>query len=93
MEGNYASKPDALTAINSAMDALKSAHSDLMSGSRGDMNANRVDTISKARDLIATLETPLESIIWMAWAEVRMLDPQSHCHGFLRPDSSSPRDL
>ena len=30
----------------------------------------RTELITKARSLIAALETPIETIIWMAWAEV-----------------------
>ena len=33
----------------------------------------RTELIARARSLISALETPIESIIWMAWAEVRKL--------------------
>ena len=33
--------------------------------------AARVSLIARARSLIASLETPIESVTWMAWAEVR----------------------
>ena len=33
--------------------------------------AVRVSLIARARALIASLETPMESVTWMAWAEVR----------------------
>ena len=77
------------------MEALQSSYNDLTSGSQEKVDAVRLTTIAKARDLIATLETPLESIIWMAWAEVRISPPPppySHCHGFLRPDTLSHQD-
>ena len=59
----------------SAMDALQSSYNDIRCSNREDVDKARVTTIAKARDLIATLETPLESIIWMAWAEVCILLP------------------
>ena len=73
MDGGYTPEP---AAMRTAMDALQSGYNDLMSSSQEDVDAARVATIAKARDLIATLETPLESIIWMAWAEVCILPPQ-----------------
>lgn len=36
-----------------------------------DQDGARRALITKARSLIAALETPSEAIIWMAWAEVR----------------------
>ena len=53
-----------------AMDALRASYEKLVSSSQENVNVERVATIAKARDLIATFETPMESIIWMAWAEV-----------------------
>ena len=35
--------------------------------------------ISKARDLIASLETPVEMVTWITWAEVRVLQPVQVC--------------
>lgn len=64
-------------AIRTAMDALQTGYNDLMSSSQEDLDAARLATIAKVRDLIASLETPLESIIWMAWAEVWFPPPQS----------------
>ena len=52
------------------MVGLQSTYADFVASSPGDDDAKRVATIAKARELIASLETPLESIIWMAWAEV-----------------------
>ena len=78
MDGGYTSRP---AAVHSTMDALQSSYNDLMSGSQEEVDAKRVATIAKARDLIATLETPLESIIWMAWAEVRILPPKATVMG------------
>ncbi len=75
MDGGYNPKP---AATRNAMNALQSGFNDLVSSSPEGVDAARVATISKARDLIATLETPLESIIWMAWAEVGILPPQSN---------------
>ena len=49
-----------------AMDALRTSYEKLVSSSQENVNAERVTTIAKARDLIASLETPMESIIWMA---------------------------
>ena len=78
MDGGYTLKP---AAVQSAMDALQSSYNDLLSSSQEDVNVKRVATIAKARDLIATLETPLESIIWMAWAEVRILPTKANVMG------------
>lgn len=72
MDSAYTPKP---AAIRTAMDALQHGYNDFMSSSQEDFDAARLATITKARDLIASLETPLESIIWMAWAEV-MLPPE-----------------
>ena len=33
-------------------------------------HAARSNLITKARSLIATLETPVETVTWIAWAEV-----------------------
>lgn len=38
----------------------------------------RTALITKARSLIAALETPVEAIIWMAWSEVRGGDSLIH---------------
>ena len=35
----------------------------------------REQLILNARRLVAALETPVEAITWMAWAEVKALDP------------------
>ncbi len=70
MDGGNTQKLDATL---TAMDALQSGYDEFMSSGLEDKDAARVATIAKARDLIATLETPLESIIWMAWAEVCIL--------------------
>lgn len=74
MDGGYTPN---LATMHTAMDALQSGYNDLMSSSQEEVDAARVATIAKARDLIAILETPLESIIWMAWAEVCIFPPQS----------------
>ncbi len=73
MDSAHTSKP---AVIRTAMDALQSGYNDLMSSSQEDLDVARVATIARARDLIASLETPLESIIWMAWAEVWFPPPQ-----------------
>lgn len=73
MDSAYTPNP---TAIRTAMDALQTGYNDLMSSSQEDLDAARLATIAKARDFIASLETPLESIIWMAWAEVCFRPPQ-----------------
>lgn len=72
MDGGTTQKP---AAMGTAMDALQSGYNELVSSGPKDRDAARVATIARARDLIATLETPLESIIWMAWAEVCILPP------------------
>ena len=36
----------------------------------------REHLISNARRLIAALETPVEAVTWIAWAEVKILDPR-----------------
>ena len=41
-------------------------------------NAARTGLIAKARSLIAALESPVESITWMAWAEVRIIFHKSN---------------
>ncbi|MCJ1398246.1 hypothetical protein MMC11_001443 [Xylographa trunciseda] len=51
------------------MNSLQSAYEQFVAGSHDGADTARVDLIAKAHDLIAALETPLESIIWMAWAE------------------------
>ncbi len=75
MDSAYTSNP---AVIRTAMDALQSGYNDLMSSSQEDLDVARLATIAKARDLIASLETPLESIIWMAWAEVWFPPPSVH---------------
>ncbi|MCJ1385013.1 hypothetical protein MMC17_008131 [Xylographa soralifera] len=51
------------------MDSLQSVYGQFLSGHHDGADKARVALIATARDLIAALETPLESIIWMAWAE------------------------
>lgn len=63
--------------MQTAMEALQSVYNEFVSGGPEGKDTARVAVIAKARDLIASLETPLESIIWMAWAEVRSPPPQS----------------
>ena len=56
----------------SAMEKLQSIYKEQMSGSsQAQVNEARLAMIATARDLITSLETPLESIIWMARPEVR----------------------
>ena len=57
---------------DSVMNSLQSVYDQILSGSHDGADKARVALIAKARDLIAALETPLESIIWMACAEVRV---------------------
>ena len=70
MDGQFYSKA---VEGNSAMDALQSSYSAFVSSNSDSSEKHRVTTVAKARDLIASLETPLESIIYMAWAEVFVL--------------------
>ena len=60
MASNDAAEP---LKIFTAMNSLQSVYEQFMSGSRDGTDTVRVDLIAKARDLIAALETPLESII------------------------------
>ena len=43
--------------------------SSLQSSLLGTGESTRQEMIAKARSLISTLETPMESILWMGWAE------------------------
>jgi len=90
MDSSYTPNP---AAIRTAMDALQTGYNDLMSSSQEDLDAARLATIAKARDFIASLETPLESIIWMAWAEVWFPPPPVHHPLFLTQKLLSPPGL
>ena len=70
MDISVAQTPTESPATCSAMEKLQSIYKEQMSGSQEQANEARLAMIATARDLITSLETPIESIIWMAWAEV-----------------------
>ena len=70
MDASIVHNPAESSATCSAMEKLQSIYKEQMSGSQEQVNEARLAMIATARDLITSLETPLESIIWMAWAEV-----------------------
>ena len=71
MDASVVQNPAESSATRSAMGKLQSIYQEQMSGSKEQVNQARLAMIATARDLITSLEAPLESIIWMAWAEVR----------------------
>ena len=78
MDANITQNPASLTATSSAIQKLQSIYQDQISGSHSHETINeeaRLAMKAIARDLISSLETPLESILWMAWAEVRNSHP------------------
>ena len=81
MDANIIPNPASSSATRSAMEKLQSIYQEHIS--RGSSSLEHINEearqamIATARDLIASLETPLESILWMSWAEVRNSHP--HC--------------
>ena len=74
MDANIVPNLASSSATRSAMEKLQSIYKDQKSSSSSQDQVNeeaRQAMIATARDLITSLETPLESILWMAWAEVR----------------------
>ena len=74
MDANIVPNLASSSATHSAMEKLQSIYKDQKSSSSSQDQVNeeaRQAMIATARDLITSLETPLESILWMAWAEVR----------------------
>ena len=78
MATNDTSNPVKGSTMDAAMLSLQSVYNQVLSSGHDGADKARVAMIAKARDLIAALETPLESIIWMAWAEVRILQVIVH---------------
>ena len=52
--------------VQSLLDEIYTHGQDLLRG----QEVARTSLIAKARSLIAALETPMETITWIAWAEV-----------------------
>ncbi|MCJ1476775.1 hypothetical protein MMC13_005444 [Lambiella insularis] len=69
MEPNVNSTPDVASTLASAMESFQLVYNRVSSDSQVEADKARMAMIAQARDFIAALETPLESIIWMAWAE------------------------
>ena len=73
MDANIAQNPG-FSATRLAIQELQSIYKDQMASSSSQEQINektRQAIIATARDLTTSSETPLESILWMAWAEVR----------------------
>ena len=75
MDPDVVRNPAESSATSSAMEKLQSLYRERMSGNQEQVNEARLAMVATARDLITSLETPLESILWMAWAEVCKSSP------------------